>query len=772
MKLKSTFVPIRKAVCALLAFGLFASNSPLSASDVEYITNCSGGRSGPNKVFVNKTGRDLVITPWFDTPGVLAAVVPAGSNYAWAIEKGQARAFAYCGMKSINWAQQDLRIPHCGLPNQPWSSTLCGIQRNNHLRRYSGPNDPKGWQRRCPRTEFANAVNKLPDWKRKLPNLWGIEMKYMREWVPGVGDVVGAGGFTYKCVGAAKPNPTPSATPKPNPTPKPSPRGTCEDGKDNNSNGVQDFVDLRNNLNVNPLLGSPSMGNAKFQVLKSLTGLDVNGYVERQNLAKLYGGVSGEDTIGIEVDKARHEYEIPYTMSAASFAKTGGALGLQIRATARPGTPCGSRIQSFDVFHKNTRGQRNLVAQVNLTPGGKVNIKDLRWKLYTPETGKGSIIIKERSSCRTGNFSGGAIITKIWVGHRDPSCNAPGDTEKNLPQCSDGIDNDSDGQIDHPKDPGCSSPTDNNEGDDPQCSDGKDNDGDKKIDWPKDPGCTGPNDNNEKDPAGKPECSDGIDNDGDNRIDYNDDVNLHDPGCESPEDNDEQDDGTCLDSLDNDGDKWFDMQDPKDCGPKGKYPTSRGSEKPVGGNNQGPLEPRAECYDKNSDGTLTYHLSFANFTGAVQDIAVGSYKDNGLTNRYRKNGANYTPDRAVSTFGTGVREGYFSIIEDENDTIIWELGADDSTIGAITISSHMPECADTDVVFISCENGKATFGIDNQKYFNPLYRYGTAQNEFSPAPASRDQGVRFEDGQTITVDANVGDKWQLNDNVAEVTSCN
>ena len=78
----------------------------------------------------------------------------------------------------------------------------------------------------------------------------------------------------------------------------------------------------------------------------------------------------------------------------------------------------------------------------------------------------------------------------------------------------------------------------------PECSDGIDNDGDGLIDYPHDPGCSSGGDLTEnksvggssKQPVNKPECSDGIDNDGDGLIDY-----PHDPGCVSSNDVSETD---------------------------------------------------------------------------------------------------------------------------------------------------------------------------------------------------------------------------------------
>ncbi len=79
-----------------------------------------------------------------------------------------------------------------------------------------------------------------------------------------------------------------------------------------------------------------------------------------------------------------------------------------------------------------------------------------------------------------------------------------------------------------------------------QCSDGLDNDGDGNTDYPLDPGCAGTNDNAEQDdcPGGPdcPECSNQIDDDGDGNIDW-----MMDPGCEAAGDPSE---GNC--SLESD----------------------------------------------------------------------------------------------------------------------------------------------------------------------------------------------------------------------------
>ncbi len=67
--------------------------------------------------------------------------------------------------------------------------------------------------------------------------------------------------------------------------------------------------------------------------------------------------------------------------------------------------------------------------------------------------------------------------------------------------CADGLDNDFDGFIDYPSDPGCSSGGDSDETDPvpPQCADGADNDLDTLIDYPADSGCDSLMDDDELD---------------------------------------------------------------------------------------------------------------------------------------------------------------------------------------------------------------------------------------------------------------------------------
>jgi hypothetical protein len=103
--------------------------------------------------------------------------------------------------------------------------------------------------------------------------------------------------------------------------------------------------------------------------------------------------------------------------------------------------------------------------------------------------------------------------------------------------CADELDNDGDGSVDFPADPGCDSLVDNDEGNPPiaACTDGRDNDGDGDIDYPADPGCYSALQASEVDdcPDGPtcPACANAVDDDGDGLVDF-----PEDPGCAAASD--------------------------------------------------------------------------------------------------------------------------------------------------------------------------------------------------------------------------------------------
>jgi len=191
---------------------------------------------------------------------------------------------------------------------------------------------------------------------------------------------------------------------------------------------------------------------------------------------------------------------------------------------------------------------------------------DVWW--YDPENGTAHYV-GEFNNSGSQNFTspdGGDWV--LVVDNADLGFAQPGEVSL-LPSsfCNDGIDNDGDGLIDYPSDPGCNSTVDNDEYNAPppapQCADGKDNDADGFTDYPNDPGCSSASDNDEYNaPPPAAQCADGKDNDADGFTDY-----PNDPGCSSASDNDEYNAppsplaAQCADGKDNDADGLIDMAD-------------------------------------------------------------------------------------------------------------------------------------------------------------------------------------------------------------------
>ncbi|HEU0029254.1 MAG TPA: PPC domain-containing protein [Kofleriaceae bacterium] len=94
----------------------------------------------------------------------------------------------------------------------------------------------------------------------------------------------------------------------------------------------------------------------------------------------------------------------------------------------------------------------------------------------------------EGSACAMQTECGPGLVCRTPVGASSQVCAKP--------VCSDGIDDDNDGKIDYPNDPGCGSPNGSAETDNcpggagcPECANGRDDDNDSKTDYPADTTC-------------------------------------------------------------------------------------------------------------------------------------------------------------------------------------------------------------------------------------------------------------------------------------------
>jgi hypothetical protein len=148
-------------------------------------------------------------------------------------------------------------------------------------------------------------------------------------------------------------------------------------------------------------------------------------------------------------------------------------------------------------------------------------------------TGRTNWSFRERparpNSCSVEASDGTTTLTADIEPLGRPEC----DVAPPVFQCNDGIDNDGDGLIDFPADPGCTDANDDDEFNAPpvaQCADGIDNDGDGLIDFPADPGCVDENDNDEADPL--PPIDPGFGDQTDFKIMMNYELGMHCTGFE------------------------------------------------------------------------------------------------------------------------------------------------------------------------------------------------------------------------------------------------
>ncbi|MGN6105246.1 MAG: hypothetical protein ACTHU0_09100 [Kofleriaceae bacterium] len=108
-------------------------------------------------------------------------------------------------------------------------------------------------------------------------------------------------------------------------------------------------------------------------------------------------------------------------------------------------------------------------------------------------------VIANGGSCETPLFAAGAFTCNVGYG----CTGAAGSRTCQIGQCQDGIDNNGDGKLDYPNDPGCTSSIDLTEDTVcpgpacPECADGIDNDLDGFIDYPADLSCKSASGTNE-----------------------------------------------------------------------------------------------------------------------------------------------------------------------------------------------------------------------------------------------------------------------------------
>lgn len=261
----------------------------------------------------------------------------------------------------------------------------------------------------------------------------------------------------------------------------------CSNNKDDDGNGLIDFPDdpgCTSAADADEFLDNPAAcGNDVMFKQVTFDG-HVTGSVDPNSISHLSsptcGGGGGEQVYELRIMR-------PTVVTAATnLAGTNFDTVLYVRpSTCADAT---TELTCNDDFAGSTvHGASSLAVSIT-TPGVYYLVVD------SHDAGIGgtydmqiNFLAGEGEPCTANNGCGTGLVCRVPLGMTDMVCS------KHI--CEDGVDDDGDGKLDYPTDPGCASPTDDDETDTcpgagcPACSDGIDNDGDGQTDYPNDSNC-------------------------------------------------------------------------------------------------------------------------------------------------------------------------------------------------------------------------------------------------------------------------------------------
>jgi hypothetical protein len=251
----------------------------------------------------------------------------------------------------------------------------------------------------------------------------------------------------------------------------------CADGLDNDGDGLIDFP-------ADPGCIAASAGNEGCSGEQD----EILDIVAATTVGTLVGAHDDHNPVCVTSNFADKIFklEIP-TLSALSIDTEGSAvdtvLSLMTSACSEPALACDD---------DGGVGTGDSLITRSFVPGGvyTIAVDSDSATLNTFNLNVSGTIITG-GSCEGLLFDSGALHCASGF-----ACiGTPGSRTCRAAECQDGLDNNADGKMDFPLDPGCDSPSDNAEDTVcpgpacPICSDGIDNDGDGPTDFPADPGC-------------------------------------------------------------------------------------------------------------------------------------------------------------------------------------------------------------------------------------------------------------------------------------------
>ena len=270
----------------------------------------------------------------------------------------------------------------------------------------------------------------------------------------------------------------------------------CSNGKDDDDDGNIDFPADPSCDSAGDTNESSKQGNecgADVSLVELDQNAPINGKLDREDASELIsptcGGAGSETVYRFQLDAPRS------LIASTDYSQTTADTVLYLRGDCRD---TATELSCSDDFEGRDSSE---IFVERIEPGTYYLVVDgFRatdsgdYRLTTIFT------VPEGAACQVGGHpcQSGLTCRKVTPSSPSPTCERP--------SCGDGVDNDEDGLVDFPEDPGCSDLNDLDETDDcpdgpncPVCSNGIDDDEDENIDYPDDNGCSSASDSSEQD---------------------------------------------------------------------------------------------------------------------------------------------------------------------------------------------------------------------------------------------------------------------------------
>lgn len=269
----------------------------------------------------------------------------------------------------------------------------------------------------------------------------------------------------------------------------------CADGADNDMNGSIDYPNdpgCTSASDDDEFVHNPAACGGGLMIMPLPTTGEASGMLDSSSTSMVMspcGGGGGAPAVAYELHLSRPSVVEVSTDDSVTTADT--VIDIRGEQCAQPSAEiaCNDDISSSNVRSKLTTS----------LPAGNYYI--IISGHDSSSTGAYAVRVKtsagEGTSCAMTSECGPGLVCRVPLGETEMVCAKP--------MCSDGVDDDGDGDgADYPDDPGCTAPEDNDETDDcptgpncPECGDDADNDGDGQNNYPNDTTCQAAGDSSE-----------------------------------------------------------------------------------------------------------------------------------------------------------------------------------------------------------------------------------------------------------------------------------